>query len=279
MDNISTKETKTGRRTVFRLLGILLVLLIVAACLTGTTFSRYTTERQNHDTARAVLWFGKDEMIYTVDEIKPFFESQYDIDDGDYALTHPDEDYTVENTNGTNIIAPGTEGGFSFDAGSKFISIREDKARENAEGEKLIGPEIAYTVFVRANGNIDPKLEKAVRFNVIRGTYTDKDGVVHGAETTAARGLTYTEMLNYINSTEKLDYEAWTIPQLDDERLMYTIEWYWDFNDGGDTAEESADIRDTYLGAEARPFNNEIISLTIRVIAEQADVSMKGIKE
>lgn len=227
----------TKKNTVFKLAGLLLVLVLVTSCFVGGTFAKYTTAATGSDSAR-VAKFG-----VAVTANGETFKTAYAKDDNTATITGN----SVVSSDDDKLVAPGTKG--------NMVSM-------TLSGKPEVAVKVTYKADVSITGNWvkndsnDFYCPLTVKVN---------DTEIKGTEQTSANAFE-TAIKNAIDGYSK-EYDANTDLSGEGEDSV-KVSWSWAFS-----TDEEGDTADTYLGDKAATDVSKAgkISLGITTTVTQID--------
>ncbi|MBR5478803.1 MAG: hypothetical protein IKU84_01340 [Clostridia bacterium] len=219
-----------------RVLVALLALTLVTSCFVGGTFAKYVTSNEGGDSAR-VAKFGV--TITAADEL---FSDSYKDAKTDYTANEQTGEITVQaSTEGTNVVAPGTQGalvGFAV------------------TGTPEVDVQVTYDATLDLAGWELADSSEYCPIEITVGTETFKVGD---------------------NATDVADLKAKVEAAIEGKAALYhtntdlsavnddvVVSWAWDF-------EGNSDVNDTYLGDQAAADNAATIGLTVKTTITQVD--------
>ena len=210
------------KNIMMRVASALLIAVLLTTCAISGTFAKYVTTTGSSDNARVAKWGFEPESM----DITNLFTDVYTSVDGQ----------------GTDLIAPGTEGSAQF-----VFAYDEDQG--------LNAPEVAYTFKVDTTGSEiadDIKANENIQWKLDSGDYGTWDQLIASIKELSG------------DADGECDYAPNTLPDafstLDN---THTIYWRWVFTTGNDS-----DVEDTTMGnAEAL---GEVV-LVINITATQKD--------
>ena len=228
--------------------GLLVAVLITTSTISGT-YAKYVTSAEGFDNAR-VAKFGVEITAAT-----EMFSDSYKNAKTTYTANETTGEITVQaSTEGTNVVAPGTNGslvGFAV-TGTPEVDVQVTyDATLTLAGWTTDGTEEYCPIVITVNGETYGTTVTAATHKY--PTVADlKQHVEEAIEAKAAYYHTNTD-LSAVN---------------DD----VVISWEWPFRTGADDAEKDAnDVKDTALGDRAAVDKEALIKLEIKTTIEQVD--------
>lgn len=227
----------------FRIVTILLALCLITSSFVGNTFAKYTSSASGSDVAVVAKWsidYNNGEISTTDGTSKSINFNLFNtiMGYGTNAVTeeNTDNDNDVRDTteDGKTIIAPGTQGAFTFTITNNSdvtvayaIDFKEEQTGTTDSYTIPIEYSLGGTTWVTNINDLDVALGA-------RLAYEDDDDDANGKET----------------------------------EVTYTIYWRWSFSDGT----TSADIKDTNLGMLAATGSDRpTVTVSIEITAEQVN--------
>lgn len=225
------------KNKMMRIASVLLVAVLLSTCAISGTFAKYVTSAEGTDSAR-VAKFGVE--ITAADEL---FSDSYK----DAKTTHTANEQTGEitvqaSTEGTNIVAPGTQGalvGFAV-TGSPEVDV-----------QVTYEANLALTGWELEDGSEYCPIEITV------GTETFKVGVDDVTDIATLKA----KVEAAIEAKAAIYHTNTNLSAVNDDVV---VTWAWDYV-GND------DVKDTYLGDQAAEGNAATIALTITTTITQVD--------
>lgn len=226
------------KNVMMRLAAILLVCVLASTCGISGTFAKYVTSDNGSDSARVARWG------VTIDATVNMFADAYEDAETSWVSVDTDDTVTVRaNTQGQNLVAPGTYG---------------TMANFNISGVPEVDVEVTYNCvltltnwFLDANYNGTQDVGETDYFPLIITVTTtagDKEFAIgqDGIETVAAL---QNAINTYINSYSNV-YQ--TLDDLSNVNNDLVISWRWDFEvdsvQDHPTLGYQTNERDTILG-------------------------------
>lgn len=221
-------QEKRKKNWVLRVACLALVFTLISTCLLGGTLAKYTTTNQGSDKARVAKWgvqVGFDANSAGC------FQTEYETVTIDTFDNNGDPiELSVESSTAENVIAPGTDGSFTF---------------------SITGtPEVAVEIYFSATGSLTGTWEAPTsETDPTLTSYTpvtwtlEKDGdPIDYATETGTSGLA--GLIEYLNDYAEIAGKYEPNTDLSDLFGTYTIGWEWFFSSTGN----ANDYKDTYLG-------------------------------
>lgn len=201
------------------------IAVLLTTCLIGGTFARYISGATEYADARVAYW-GFDDAASI--EITDLFSESYT---------------NVQSSNGSNVIAPGTEGSASFS-----FAFQPGEAS---------APEVAYRFSISATGSCSDDIldNPMIQFKLDNGSYGTWSALLSSIEALAG------------DASGMKTYSAGTLPAaFTTASNTHTIYWRWVFEDADDPDDQNA--MDSLMGTQ-----DELgtVHLELSVVAAQLD--------
>lgn len=221
-----------------RVLVALLALTLVTSCFVGGTFAKYITTNNGTDNARVAKWG------VTITTTGDMFGDAYKDGVVTYTADEAVDTITVQaDTEGTNVVAPGTNGTLAaYDIG----------------GAPEVDTEVTYTAdLVLANWEVD-SAEYCPIVITVNGTDYEQTGTIAEFETAVETAI--------VAATEKYHTND-DLSAVEDDLV---VTWKWGY-EAGDGAANQTDAKDTALGDAAVNGTAATIALTTSATITQVD--------
>ena len=211
-----------------RLACVVLVLTLLSTCVISGTFAKYVTSGNGSDEARVAKWGVKISTDGTM------FGDAYKDGVVDYVADESVDTITVEaDTEGTNVVAPGTNGTL---------------AAYDISGTPEVDTEVTYTADLTLTGwEVDGAVYCPIVFNV-NGTEIKIDAT---NDTTAK--LEEAVEAAIVGATQKYHTND-DLSAVEDDLV---VTWAWEYY-----VDAATDVKDTALGDAAADGNAATIALT-----------------
>lgn len=217
MRQTQNASKKDNRKSIL-VIGLLLLLVAVIG-FGGYTMSKYVTKKSVKDNKAQVAKWGFSIETQNVDKL---FSDKYKA--GGTVASTGDALIVKADTDGTNLVAPGTKGSMSFTIGGKA----EVKAKVTFD---ITAGSSDISLTYKKDSAAQQETYAPVKWTLKKG-----EAAVEGCS-----GVSLTTILNKLNSFGE------TVAAGDElvNAGTYTIEWEWVFNN---TANADSDNLDTLLG-------------------------------
>ena len=225
-----------------RVAAFLFILTMISTTAFATTFAKYTTKGESHDSARVAKWGV---TISAVGGDKTTFEYNSDTKDAEVA------EITAQND--VKLIAPGSKVNF----GSVKIT-----------GKPEVKVKVSFTIDVELTGWEIPDKDDSTK----KEQYCPLVFVVNG------KPIAMNDSIKTIDKLEEaIEAEAAVIPSTEYAANTdlssvapggVSIYCYWDFNETDNAGDYQSDVKDTALGDLS---SAPKVSLTIECTVEQVD--------
>lgn len=239
------------KNTMMRLASVLLVAVLLSTCAISGTFAKYVTEGSATDSARVAKW-----GVNIVAEGNAFAGNYYSYENGNGIHTEMNVSTDTVNSEGGNVVAPGTHGGMA-----SFVITGK--------------PEVDFRVDYSANFSIGDQWTDGTNYYCpIIIHVTKLDGSV-----TSVYGTNYPDAADFAEAVNQTIADAsFRCDAGTDLTAMYnsnskvSVSWEWPFETGADDAAKAANnVKDTYLGNQAANGNAAQLYLEITATATQID--------
>ena len=226
---------RTKKNRSLRVMVLVLMFTLISTCMLGGTMAKYTSEATGSDSARVAIWGFSGVNAVNI------FTTTYD---------------NVLSSDGTDVVAPGTHGSFSFGLASGVSEVTTD---------------ITFNLTETNTSNIPIVYEYSGSYysSVLSGT------VYLNLETGSFAAVTIAGNLAALNTALATSYTR--IPAGTDYNTLTggTVTWYWAFEqDAVDTTGANIaarDTSDTALGVSAAAGSAATVTLNAKLTAVQVD--------
>ena len=227
------------KNTMMRIASVLLVVVLLTTSVISGTFAKYVTDKTGFDSAR-VAKFGVE-----ITAAEDMFADSYKHAETVYDASETGDAITVQaDTQGTDIVAPGTNGalvGFAV------------------TGKPEVDVEVTYDATLELNGWEVIGVTEYCPLEITVGTETFKIGT--GVDDAADVADLKAKVEAAIEG-KTADYDANTNLSVVNDDVV--VSWAWDY-EGND------DYNDTKLGDQAAAGNAATIKLTVKTTITQID--------
>ena len=232
------------KNKMMRIASVLLIAVLMTTCAISGTFAKYVTEGSAADTARVAKWGVQ--ITSVAANTNTFFKGEYDTED---TTTGAGITYSVDSSEGSDVIAPGTEGEWVNVSvtGTPEVAVAVTYVADLALGDKWVDASGAYYC--------------PIVITVGDQTFTG---------TSYASATLFEEAVEAAIVAKKQTYAPNT--NLNEVNDDVVISWAWAHETGADAeAKKANNIKDTFLGDQAANGNAATIALTINITIEQLD--------
>lgn len=217
MRQTQNASKKDNRKSIL-VIGLLLLLVAVIG-FGGYTMSKYVTKKSVKDNKAQVAKWGFSIETQNVDKL---FSDKYKA--GGTVASTGEALIVKADTDGTNLVAPGTKGSMSFTIGGK-AEVKAEVKFDITDGSSDIS--LTY----KKDGAAQQETYAPVKWTLKKG-----DAAVEGCS-----GVSLTTLLNKLDGFDETVEAGKELANAG----TYTIEWEWVFDN---TANADSDNLDTLLG-------------------------------
>ena len=226
------------KNVMMRLASFLLVAVLISTSAISGTYAKYVTEANAKDNARVAKWGV---VIETAGDM--FSDSYKDLKT-DYIADEEKAEITVQaDTEGTNVVAPGTKGTL---------------ASFNVTGTPEVDVEVTYKADLTLEGwKVDGNEYCPIIFTVGTNTYKIGDaGIAYVSDLVKAVEDAIVDAYAYYHTNTNL-------AEVSDDLI---VSWEWPYY-----VDEATDVKDTALGDAAAAGNAATIALDVTITVTQVD--------